>query len=171
MSTAVGLVPIASVDDDAPRDRAVARWLFAIAAMVFAMVVLGGYVRLSESGLSIVEWQPIRGVLPPLSESDWQALFEQYRQTPQFRQMFPDMTLAGFKAIFWPEYLHRLWGRVIGIAFVVPLAWFWLAGRIPRPRAPGLLLLLLLGAAQGALGWFMVASGLIDRPAVSHYRL
>jgi cytochrome c oxidase assembly protein subunit 15 len=152
-------------------DRGVVRWLFVIAALVFAMVVLGGYVRLTESGLSIVEWQPIRGVLPPLSEADWQVLFDQYRRTPQFRQMFPDLTLAGFQAIFWPEYIHRLLGRVIGVAFVVPLAWFWMRGRIPRARLGGLLLLLALGGAQGALGWFMVASGLIDRPSVSHYRL
>lgn len=151
--------------------RPVATWLLVVAAMVFIMVVIGGLTRLTESGLSIVEWQPILGVLPPLAEADWRSLFEKYQQTPQYRSMFPDMTLAEFKQIFWPEYVHRLWGRLIGLAFALPLVWFWALGRIPPGLLPGLLLLLLLGAAQGALGWLMVASGLVDRPSVSHYRL
>jgi cytochrome c oxidase assembly protein subunit 15 len=171
MSTLAGQTSLGAHSTAAPSDRAVARWLFVVAAMVFAIVVLGGYVRLTESGLSIVEWQPIRGILPPSTHAEWHTLFEQYRQTPQFQRMFPDLTLEGFKAIFWPEYLHRLWGRLIGVVFIVPLLWFWIRGRIPRARVPGLVLLLLLGGAQGALGWFMVASGLVERPSVSPHRL
>ncbi len=152
-------------------DATVGYWLLIVAAMVFVMVVIGGLTRLTESGLSIVEWQPIIGALPPLGEADWQALFEKYRQTPQYQKTFPDLTLAGFKQIFWLEYIHRLWGRLIGLAFVLPLLWFWMRGRVPAGLMPHLLLLLALGAAQGGLGWLMVASGLVDRPSVSHYRL
>jgi cytochrome c oxidase assembly protein subunit 15 len=151
--------------------RAVARWLFAVAGLIFVMVVLGGLTRLTESGLSITEWAPIMGALPPLSEADWLVLYEKYKQSPQFRKVFPDLTLAGFKGIFWLEYLHRLLGRVIGLAYAVPLAWFWLRGRIPSGLKPRLMYLLVLGGLQGLLGWYMVASGLVDRPSVSHYRL
>src|SRR5581483_6721225 len=103
--------------------RAVGWWLIAVAAMVFVMVVIGGLTRLTESGLSITEWQPISGVLPPFSDADWQTLFAKYRESPQFRQVFPDLTVAGFKSIFWLEYIHRLWGRLIGVAFLVPFLW------------------------------------------------
>ena len=151
--------------------RAVGWWLVAVAAMVFVMVVIGGMTRLTESGLSITEWQPIMGTLPPLAEADWQALFAKYRQSPQFQKVFPDLTLAGFKSIFWLEYIHRLWGRLIGVVFLVPFLWFWVRGRIPKGYGPALLGLFLLGGLQGAIGWLMVASGLVDRPAVSHYRL
>ncbi len=151
--------------------RAVGWWLVAVAAMVFAMVVIGGLTRLTESGLSITEWQPIQGVLPPLSDADWQALFAKYRQSPQFLQMFPDLTLAGFREIFWLEYIHRLWGRLIGVVFFVPFLWFWIRGRIPKGYWPALLGLFVLGGLQGAVGWLMVASGLVERPSVSHYRL
>jgi cytochrome c oxidase assembly protein subunit 15 len=151
--------------------RAVGWWLVAVAAMVFAMVVIGGMTRLTESGLSITEWQPIMGALPPLSDADWQALFAKYRESPQFQKVFPDLTLAGFKEIFWLEYIHRLWGRLIGIVFLVPFLWFWIRGRIPKGYGPALLGLFVLGGLQGAVGWLMVASGLVDRPSVSHYRL
>ncbi len=151
--------------------RAVAWWLIVVAAMVFIMIVIGGVTRLTESGLSITEWQPIMGALPPLSEADWQALFAKYRQSPQFQKVFPDLTLAGFKSIFWLEYIHRLWGRLIGVVFLLPFLWFWLRGRIPRGYWPALLALFALGGLQGALGWLMVESGLVDRPSVSHYRL
>jgi cytochrome c oxidase assembly protein subunit 15 len=151
--------------------RAVAWWLAVVSAMVFVMVVIGGMTRLTESGLSITEWQPILGALPPLSEADWQALFAKYRQSPQFQKVFPDLTLAGFKGIFWLEYIHRLWGRLIGIAFLLPFLWFWIRGRIPKGYWPALIALFALGALQGGLGWAMVASGLVDRPSVSHYRL
>lgn len=151
--------------------RAVAWWLVVVAAMVFVMVVIGGMTRLTESGLSITEWQPILGALPPLSEADWQALFAKYQQSPQFQKVFPDLTLAGFRGIFWLEYIHRLWGRLIGVVFLVPFLWFWIRGRIPRGYWPALIALFVLGGLQGGVGWLMVASGLVDRPAVSHYRL
>ena len=151
--------------------RAVGWWLVAVAAMVFVMVVIGGMTRLTESGLSITEWQPILGTLPPLSEADWQALFAKYKQSPQFQKVFPDLTLTGFKGIFWLEYIHRLWGRLIGVVFLAPFLWFWLRGRIPKGYGPALLGLFILGGLQGGVGWLMVASGLVDRPAVSHYRL
>ena len=163
------------VDSAAARGRADARavgwWLVAVAAMVFVMVAIGGMTRLTESGLSITEWQPFLGTLPPLSEADWQALFAKYRQSPQFQKVFPDLTLAGFKGIFWLEYIHRLWGRLIGVVFLLPFLWFWIRGRIPRGYGPALLGLFVLGGLQGGVGWLMVASGLVDRPAVSHYRL
>lgn len=151
--------------------RAVAWWLAVVAAMVFVMVVIGGLTRLTESGLSITEWQPILGALPPLSEADWQALFAKYRLSPQFQKVFPDLTLAGFKSIFWLEYIHRLWGRMIGVVFLLPFLWFWIRGRIPKGYWPALFALFALGGAQGAVGWLMVASGLVERPSVSHYRL
>jgi cytochrome c oxidase assembly protein subunit 15 len=151
--------------------RAIGWWLVVVAAMVFVMVVIGGMTRLTESGLSITEWQPIIGALPPFSEADWQALFAKYRESPQFLKMFPDLTLAGFKGIFWLEYIHRLWGRLIGVVFLLPFLWFWIRGRIPRGYGPALVGLFVLGGLQGAVGWLMVASGLVDRPSVSHYRL
>ena len=126
-STAIGISrPYGRGGADA---RAVAWWLIAVAAMVFVMVVIGGLTRLTESGLSITEWQPIMGTLPPLSEADWQALFAKYQQSPQFQKMFPALTLAGFKGIFWLEYIHRLWGRLIGVAFLLPFLWFWIRDR------------------------------------------
>jgi heme a synthase len=146
-------------------------WLGVVCAMIFVMVVLGGVTRLTDSGLSIVDWAPVSGVLPPLSHADWQALFDAYKRTPQFRDTNFWMGLGDFQAIYWMEYVHRLWGRLIGIAFAVPLAWFAVRGQL-RGRLGGQLgIALLLGAGQGALGWYMVASGLVDRPSVSHYRL
>jgi cytochrome c oxidase assembly protein subunit 15 len=152
-------------------DRAVAVWLLACCALVFAIVVVGGITRLTRSGLSIVEWQPIVGVLPPLDETAWQETFERYRQTPEYRLVNPDMNLAGFKRIFWWEYLHRLLGRLIGVAFFVPLLWFALRGRIARGFTWKLAGIFALGALQGAMGWYMVQSGLVDDPRVSQYRL
>lgn len=157
----------------ATRDhRAMARWLLAVAAMVWAMVALGGATRLSGSGLSIMEWAPIMGTLPPLSDAEWERLYDLYRTIPQYDLVNRGFGMDGFKAIFWLEYLHRLWGRLIGLAFGLPLVWFWWRGRIPAGFAPRLLLLLGLGALQGAMGWYMVASGFqADRTAVSPYRL
>lgn len=154
-----------------PPHRAVAIWLFVLAGMVFAMVVLGGATRLTESGLSIVEWKPFLGWIPPMSDAAWQELFDKYKAYPQYQKIFPNLTLAGFKEIFWLEYLHRVWGRVIGIAFLLPFLWFLIRGRLSRAMVPHLVVLFLLGAAQGALGWYMVASGLVERPSVSQYRL
>jgi heme a synthase len=163
-----------------PQDRAesrrnrrmVALWLFGIAGMVLVMIVLGGVTRLTGSGLSIMEWAPVRGALPPTSNAEWQRLFDLYRQIPQYALMNEGFGLAGFKQIFWLEWVHRLWGRLIGVAFLGPLIWFWAAGRIePRVRA-WLALLFLLGALQGVIGWIMVASGFLpDSTAVSPYRL
>jgi cytochrome c oxidase assembly protein subunit 15 len=152
--------------------RAVAIWLFAVAGMIWVMIVLGGATRLTGSGLSIMEWAPFQGALPPLNAADWQRLFGLYKQIPQFALVNSDIGLAGFKHIFWLEYVHRLWGRLIGLAFFVPLVAFWLTGRIERRLRPRLLLLFVLGGLQGAVGWFMVASGFFpDATAVSPYRL
>jgi heme a synthase len=151
--------------------RAVAAWLLACAALVFLIVVVGGVTRLTRSGLSIVEWQPLLGAIPPLAEADWQALFAKYRETPEFRLVNFDMTLEGFKTIFWWEYIHRLLGRVIGLVFLLPFLYFLLRKKLERPLVWKLGGIFLLGALQGALGWFMVKSGLVDDPRVSHFRL
>ena len=154
-----------------PGDRGVAIWLLACCVLVAAMVVVGGITRLTHSGLSIVEWQPIVGTLPPLDDEAWHEAFHKYQQTPEFRQVNPDMDLAGFKRIFWWEYAHRLLGRLIGAAFLLPLLWFATRGRITRSLAWRLAAVFALGGLQGAMGWYMVQSGLIDDPRVSQYRL
>lgn len=154
-----------------PHDFIIGSWLLGIAAMVFMMVVIGGLTRLTESGLSIVDWRPVTGWLPPLSQAEWLAAFEAYRTSPEYLQVNRGMTLADFKSIFWLEYLHRLWGRLIGVAFVVPFVVFLARGWIHWRLAPHLILALVLGGSQGVLGWFMVKSGLVDRPEVSQYRL
>ena len=154
-----------------PGRRAVAAWLLVCAALVAIMVLVGGVTRLTHSGLSIVEWQPLVGTLPPLSEGDWQVVFEKYKQTPEYRLVNFGMSLAEFKGIFWWEYAHRLLGRLIGLAFFVPLAWFWFRGRLDRRLAWKLLGVFVLGGLQGAMGWYMVKSGLVDDPRVSQFRL
>ena len=155
-----------------PRSRrAVAAWLFTVAAMIVAMVVIGGVTRLTHSGLSMVEWWPLSGWLPPLGEADWQAAFAKYRQYPEFATLNPDMTLAGFKGIFWLEYIHRLWGRLIAVVFLVPFLYVLSRGWIAPRLAWRLAVVFVLGAVQGLLGWYMVKSGLVDRPDVSQYRL
>jgi cytochrome c oxidase assembly protein subunit 15 len=146
-------------------------WLIVVAGMIFFMIVLGALTRLTESGLSMVEWKPVSGVLPPMSDAAWQAELQKYLSSPQGRLVNRDFTVPEFQQIFWLEFIHRLWGRLIGLVFAVPLAWFWLRGQLPAPLKPRLLALLVLGGLQGALGWAMVASGLVDRPSVSHYRL
>jgi cytochrome c oxidase assembly protein subunit 15 len=151
--------------------REVAAWLFVCAAFTFAMVVVGGVTRLTESGLSIVEWQPILGALPPLSQADWEALFAKYRETPQYRKVFSGIGLEGFKSIFWWEYAHRLLGRVIGLVFLLPFLYFHFRNKLSRSLTWQLAGLFLLGALQGAMGWYMVKSGLVDDPRVSHFRL
>jgi cytochrome c oxidase assembly protein subunit 15 len=153
------------------RPRAVALWLLAVAGLVFVMVVVGGITRLTESGLSIVRWDPVSGAVPPLGEEAWEAEFAAYRDSPQYRQVNSGMTLAEFKNIFFWEYVHRLLGRIIGLAFFLPLAWFAWKRAIPRGYGWKLAALLGLGALQGGIGWWMVASGLVDRPDVSHIRL
>lgn len=154
-----------------PRPRAIANWLIVVAAMVFLMVVVGGITRLTESGLSMVRWEPISGAIPPMSEADWQAEFDHYRATPQYQQVNTGMTLSEFKTIFFWEYVHRLLGRLIGLVFALPLLWFWWKRAIPAGYGWKLAGILALGGLQGAIGWWMVASGLIDVPEVSHIRL
>jgi len=152
--------------------KAVALWLFTVAAMILVMIVLGGATRLTGSGLSIMEWAPLMGALPPLSDAEWHRLFALYKQIPQYSLVNQDFGLEGFKQIFWLEWTHRLWGRLIGLAFVGPLIWFWLTARIERSLIPKLILLFVLGGLQGAVGWFMVASGFFpDSTSVSPYRL
>jgi cytochrome c oxidase assembly protein subunit 15 len=151
--------------------RIVAAWLFVCAALTFAIVVVGGITRLTESGLSIVEWQPISGALPPLSQADWEALFAKYRATPQYQKVFSDIGMEGFKRIFWWEYAHRLLGRVIGLVFLVPFLFFYFKNKLTRSLTWKLAGLFVLGGLQGALGWTMVQSGLVDDPRVSHFRL
>lgn len=149
------------------RPRALARWLYVVAAMVVAMVVIGGITRLTESGLSITEWKPISGTLPPMNDAAWQAEFANYRRIPQYEAFNHGMTLAGFKAIFFWEYLHRLLGRVIGVAVAAPLLWFAWRRRIPGGYGWRLLALLALIGLQGTLGWIMVRSGLSARTEVA----
>jgi cytochrome c oxidase assembly protein subunit 15 len=153
------------------RPLAIANWLLGVAALIFLMVIVGGITRLTESGLSITEWRPISGAIPPLTEAQWQHAFELYQRIPEYQQINRGMSLAEFKNIFFWEYLHRLLGRVIGLAFAVPLLWFWLRKAIPPGYGPRLLVLLILGGMQGAIGWWMVASGLAERTDVSHVRL
>lgn len=150
--------------------RAIAWWLIVCAAMVFAMVMLGGATRLTESGLSMVQWKPLT-VTPPLNDAQWLTEFAHYQQSPQFQKENSWMTVDDFKSIYWLEFLHRLWGRIIGIAFAVPFAFFLIKRAVDRTLGWKLAGLFVLGGAQGVLGWFMVASGLVDRPDVSQYRL
>lgn len=151
--------------------RPIALWLLVVAGMVGTMTVIGGVTRLTESGLSMVEWRPLIGWLPPLSAEEWTRVFDLYRATPEYQKINAGMSLAEFKAIFWWEFIHRVWGRLIGLAFAAPLAVFWLMGWVKGPLRGRLLFLLFLGGLQGAIGWWMVKSGLVDRPDVSHYRL
>ena len=156
---------------DHKADRAVGLWLLACCAMIFVMVSIGGITRLTESGLSITEWRPISGIVPPLSAGEWQQEFALYRQIPEFQQLRPEMTLEEFKGIFWWEYVHRLWGRLIGVVFAAGFVALLLRRQIRRPLAPHLVAMFVLGGLQGALGWFMVQSGLSVRTDVSQYRL
>jgi len=156
---------------DPAKTRAVARWLLLCCGLVFAMVVLGGFTRLTGSGLSMVDWRPIMGILPPLGDAQWQRVFELYQQSPEFQNVNSHMDVHAFKSIFWLEYLHRLLGRVIGIVFLVPFVFFVVKGYIEKREWPKYLLMFVLGGMQGLLGWYMVKSGLVDRPSVSQYRL
>ncbi|WP_417846481.1 COX15/CtaA family protein [Thalassospira povalilytica] len=149
----------------------VAIWLFGCAAMVFIMVVIGGLTRLTESGLSIVEWRPFTGIIPPLNEADWTALYQQYSQYPEFQKINAWMSVEDFKSIFWLEFIHRLWGRLIGVVFFIPFVWFLAKKSIDGTTKWKLWGLFILGGLQGLMGWYMVMSGLVDRPDVSQYRL
>lgn len=151
--------------------KPIAIWLFICCALVFAMVVVGGVTRLTGSGLSIVEWQPLIGAIPPLSEADWEILLEKYRQIPQYHEVNKGMTLEEFKGIFWWEYFHRLLGRAIGIVFFIPFLYFLIRKQIDRPLGLKLLGIFVLGGLQGLMGWYMVMSGLVNNIYVSQYRL
>jgi cytochrome c oxidase assembly protein subunit 15 len=153
------------------RSKPVAIWLFVVAALVLGMVVLGGATRLTDSGLSITEWKPVTGVVPPLSQADWQAEFARYRQIPQYAQLNAGMSLADFKTIYWWEWSHRLLGRLIGVVFFVPFIVFALRRELPRRLIARLAVIFVLGALQGAVGWWMVASGLVHRVSVAPERL
>ncbi len=151
--------------------KIIAIWLFLCCFMVLTMTVIGAITRLTESGLSITEWNVVMGTLPPLNEDAWQSEFAKYKTTPEFEQKHHWMQVEDFKKIYFWEWIHRLWGRLIGLAFAVPLAIFWIKGMIPHGYHKKFLGLLALGGAQGFMGWYMVQSGLVDRPSVSHYRL
>ena len=153
------------------RLRAVAAWLFGCCSLIFVMVVVGGITRLTLSGLSITEWQPVIGVVPPLSAADWASEFAKYKEIPEYRAIHSAMSLDEFKTIYFWEYAHRLLGRLIALVYAVPLSWFWMRGQLPRRLMPAFCGILLLGCAQGGLGWYMVESGLGDRVEVSQYRL
>ncbi|MEO9599073.1 COX15/CtaA family protein [Parasphingorhabdus sp.] len=168
--------PIATNQPNSPikmRPIAISNWLYSVAFLVFIMVIVGGITRLTESGLSITEWKPVTGALPPLSEADWLSEFEKYKQIPEYLEISgpAGMTLADFKFIYFWEWVHRLLGRLIGVAFALPLLWFAVKRAIPSGYGWRLLALLALGGLQGAVGWWMVSSGLSERTDVSHYRL
>jgi len=162
--------PIIGTSDDI---LPMVRWLLFVAALVIAIVVVGGITRLTESGVSIVEWKPVTGALPPLTHAQWQAEFAAYQKTPQYIEINgpAGMTLAAYKFIYFWEWMHRLIARLIGLAFAAPLAWFWWKGTIPGGYKPRLLALLALGGLQGAVGWWMVSSGIVNDVRVSHFRL
>jgi cytochrome c oxidase assembly protein subunit 15 len=155
----------------APYLSAVRWWLLCIAALIATMVLVGGATRLTESGLSIVEWKPVTGTLPPLNQEQWTQAFDGYKTIPQYRELNAGMSLSEFKTIFWWEWSHRLLGRVIGLAYLVPFLWFLWRGALNADIRRRLWMIFGLGALQGAVGWWMVASGLSQRVEVSHYRL
>ena len=167
MSIAVTAVPARKT----ATDRVVAYWLIATAVMILLMVVIGGVTRLTESGLSITEWKPVSGALPPISQAAWADAFEKYQQIPEYREIHRGMSLEEFKSIFFWEYLHRLWGRMIGLVALLPLVVFLVQGRVRGADVPKLIAVPFLVALQGALGWYMVESGLSVRTSVSQYRL
>ena len=152
-------------------NRAVIIWLIAVCFTIFSMVVVGGITRLTESGLSMVDWQPVIGIVPPLNESEWEQAFESYKSYPQYQKVNTGMSLDDFKGIYYWEYGHRVLGRLIGIIYFVPFVLLLVLGKIEKPMVPKLWIGLVLGSLQGVMGWYMVKSGLVDIPRVSHYRL
>lgn len=154
-----------------PQDRAIKNWLLVCLFLIFAMVILGGVTRLTDSGLSMVNWRPIHGIIPPLTQQAWQEEFGHYQQSPEAQKINRDMDVDSFKSIFWFEYSHRLLGRVIGLVFLIPFLYFWWRKQIRPGLTPKLLIMFCLGGLQGLLGWYMVKSGLVNNPHVSQYRL
>ncbi|PWJ85835.1 cytochrome c oxidase assembly protein subunit 15 [Pseudaminobacter salicylatoxidans] len=163
--------PLAIRDRELHNRKLVRNWLYVVLVVLFALIMVGGATRMTGSGLSITEWKPIHGVIPPLNHTEWQEEFEKYQQIPQYEQINKDMTLDEFKGIFWWEWAHRLLARGVGFLVAIPLVFFWLSGRLERGLKPRLAGLLVLGGLQGAVGWWMVASGLTERVSVSQYRL
>jgi len=163
--------PVAAASPPRGQTLSVRIWLFAVAALVLAMVLVGGATRLTESGLSITQWKPVTGVVPPLSGADWQEEFARYKQIPQYAQLNSDMTLEGFKTIFYWEWAHRLLARLVGLAFILPLLWFWRKGRLTGALGRQVLFATGLLALEPIVGWWMVASGLSERVEVSQVRL
>lgn len=153
------------------KQKSIAIWLFVCCAMVFIMVVVGGVTRLTDSGLSIVEWQPVSGTLPPMSQSDWDEFHQKYQQSPQYQKINKGMSVDEFKSIFWWEYIHRVLGRLIGLVFFIPFVYFLIRKQIDKPLGVKLSGIFVLGGLQGLMGWYMVMSGLVDDPHVSQYRL
>jgi cytochrome c oxidase assembly protein subunit 15 len=168
---AIGMTTETELTEAVPRGTAIGIWLLVAAVLVFALAVLGGVTRLEHAGLSITQWKPLAGILPPLSAEAWEAEFAHYRQFPEFQQVHQGMDLAGFQYIFWFEYTHRLLARIVGVFIALPLLFLWLTRRIDRQLALRILGVVVLIGLQGALGWAMVASGLDERPDVSHYLL
>jgi len=154
-----------------PQDRLISQWLLVCLLLIFAMVVLGGVTRLTGSGLSMVNWHPVHGVLPPLTAEQWTEEFGNYQQSPEYQKINRDMDVGEFKSIFWFEYTHRLLGRLIGLVFLLPFLYFWWRNKIKPGLTPKLTIMFLLGGLQGLLGWYMVKSGLVSNPHVSQYRL
>lgn len=154
-----------------PQDRAISHWLLICLFLIFFMVVLGGVTRLTGSGLSMVNWHPVHGAIPPLTSEQWDEEFNDYQQSPEFQKINRDMNVDDFKSIFWFEYSHRLLGRIIGLVFFVPFVYFWWRKKIKPGLTPKLLTMFVLGGFQGLLGWYMVKSGLVNNPHVSQYRL
>lgn len=153
------------------KNTQIVNWLFFTAFMVLAMAVIGAITRLTESGLSMVEWRPLIGSLPPLNDAEWQRVFDLYRETPEYQKKNAGMTMEEFKNIFFWEWFHRFWGRLIGVVYALPLVYFWIRKKIPEGYKLKLFIGLILGGMQGLMGWYMVQSGLVDRPSVSHFRL
>jgi len=152
-------------------DKKVALWLILVATVIFFMIILGGVTRLTHSGLSMVDWNPIMGIIPPLTDADWEETFKLYQAFPEYQVVNQGMTVEGFKSIFYFEYFHRVLGRLIGLIFLVPFLIFWYKGAIRKPLIPHMIILFVLGGGQGLLGWYMVKSGLVKDPQVSQYRL
>ncbi|MBB2970491.1 COX15/CtaA family protein [Mesorhizobium sp. RMAD-H1] len=170
-TTAMGGGLVSMTERETRNRRAVRYWLYAVFVVLIAIVMVGGATRMTGSGLSITEWKPIHGVIPPLNQAEWDEEFEKYKQIPQYVEINKGMSLEEFKGIFWWEWAHRMLARGVGFLVAIPLAFFWLTGRLERGLKPRLLGILALGGLQGAIGWWMVASGLVERTSVSQYRL
>ncbi len=171
MKMEVALMPPSLLPSPLPRNRSLIFWLFSTCFLIWLMIMVGGATRLTHSGLSIVEWKPLTGVLPPLNQAQWLEEFEKYKQFPEYKLINQGMGLSSFQSIYWMEYAHRLLGRMLGLWFMMPLVFFWMRKRLSPNLKQRSLFALFLGLAQGVMGWYMVKSGLVKDPSVSHYRL